>query len=999
MSKPLTIGEKALIRADVQGSELYLWIDAPPIIFAAQINQTFATTDKVSEFIVTAPTTGAFADILTDMTVWIGSGAGKSDIGIARARKAASDPTIYIGVTSGIAFATGLYVSVLDEYLLWPKYITPVSDETILVDTDVAYSTDNPHTNFQPVPVMGSDVVTWLTAATVTVAFDASDSWVPGSTIASHAWTGGSFDDATSATPILTLSAVGRYRVHDLLTATTTGKTKTGHRLVRVFSAASMPVTNFELTGSPRGDQSSGGWEFSVKLYSEADIATVRDRARVILFAKDYYGSTLQSIGPETGRENTVVSGWIAGETIQSDPDSGAVTFTVRGPAWWLGQIPGDFINMKNTAAASASWTTMLNLTTDKMLHHLAAWRSTITTMMDLRVTGDSRLSPSYALAGEGLWSQLSRTAERIFARPACDRNGRMWVEIEPNAVPVASRTWTTYTDPVLLVTKDDWMDALVHERKTISDTAKVSLSGVVALGESYTTLYSLSAGHIPLSYGSDYQPMSQLLLTDQAQANALAGLIMGMENNTIEEINIKLASGLRMFDIAPRQNGHLHIAAADTPRNVAFDGNFIPRSITLNWTGNTFLTEITADGETTPALNVDGDIPIGDTFPSDPPFGKFKKPKLPTIPDVGLIIIPGGTIAEPPARVLVHDTTQGFLYTDNFNADPSTGIVWKQANWGLGAVDYLGIIPIYRQMTQMIWLSDGGVLVLAGGGSYPTTCGIWYASSPTSNYVQILDRQEAADLWDATPPADITTSPWSFTRLGAMGYGGGKILVNVNNSGGFGNGTLLMGDTGGTFAVTDNTRDYHIGKGISYGGGAWVETTGAGTKNLKALTPLGVESAEYTLADDYLHTRIGSGSSLYAWISFGGAGDVIYVQGNGATIGASVDPGAPVNNLATSASGSVTMAVVGAGVKKSTDYGSSWSAGITFPLSTINVARNVFCVDSLRWIVTGSSASAAYSPIVYSGDGGTTWASKYGNLGSLFPSTSFYFDQVKALP
>ena len=994
MSKPLTIGEKALIRADVQGSELYLWIDAPPIIFAAQINQTFATTDKVSEFIVTAPTTGAFADILTDMTVWIGSGAGKSDIGIARARKAASDPTIYIGVTSGIAFATGLYVSVLDEYLLWPKYITPVSDETILVDTDVAYSTDNPHTNFQPVPVMGSDVVTWLTAATVTVAFDASDSWVPGSTIASHAWTGGSFDDATSATPILTLSAVGRYRVHDLLTATTTGKTKTGHRLVRVFSAASMPITNFELTGSPRGDQSGGGWEFSVKLYSEADIATVRDRARVILFAKDYYGSTLQSIGPETGRENTVVSGWIAGETIQSDPDSGAVTFTVRGPAWWLGQIPGDFINMKNTAAASASWTTMLNLTTDKMLHHLAAWRSTITTMMDLRVTGDSRLSPSYALAGEGLWSQLSRTAERIFARPACDRNGRMWVEIEPNAVPVASRTWTTYTDPVLLVTKDDWMDALVHERKTISDIAKVSLSGVVALGESYTTLYSLSAGHIPLSYGSDYQPMSQLLLTDQAQANALAGLIMGMENNTIEEINIKLASGLRMFDIAPRQNGHLHIAAADTPRNVAFDGNFIPRSVTLNWTGNTFLTEITADGETTPALNVDGDIPIGDTFPSDPPFGKFKKPKLPTIPDVGLIIIPGGTIAEPPARVLVHDTGKGFLYTQNFNAALAADIVWEQVNWGLGAVDYLGVNPIYQKMNRMILTPSGGVFIASCSRATPDVAGVWYASSPSSTYNQIFGTADFAAAWPDAPAGPFEI--WSMGYNSASGQVG--LIIGSGLASRFSIGTLSGFTTPSTITNLSNVN--RCGTNVTYRDSTWVwAVTQTGLSHQQAI----VISTDGTILRNYDYGggtggtnvfRAGAGSSV-----FYRASAVLYMNTDnfvtaGTTVKTSLLPNA---GFSINSAASRIMGVDGTDIYKSADGGSSWST-VTKPASTIQSARDTFCVDTNRWIVVGSAVSAAYCPIIYTGDFGVTSAQKMGNLGSLFPSYSFYFDMIKAL-
>ncbi len=128
-------------------------------------------------------------------------------------------------------------------------------------------------------------------------------------------------------------------------------------------------------------------------LWAEADLTTVRDRAKVILFARDWYGSTEQSIGPIPGRENIIASGWIDGDSIEWNPEQGSVTFTVQGPAWWLDQMVTFPLGMDNVTSAPTDWLHYKNLTMDAFCWRLLHWHSTATTVIDVKLSGDTRLA------------------------------------------------------------------------------------------------------------------------------------------------------------------------------------------------------------------------------------------------------------------------------------------------------------------------------------------------------------------------------------------------------------------------------------------------------------------------------------------------------------------------------------------------------------------------------------------------------------------------------
>src|SRR3972149_2189681 len=133
------------------------------------------------------------------------------------------------------------------------------------MDVDVAYS--DQHVDFDPVPVLGSHAVLWLTGASISVDFDASDSWVFDSTISAYAWTapGSSASSGMStATPTITYNAAGIYRVYCTVTAAN-GKTPMGARNGFVFDDDNPPATGFQLANC-EGSVDSGGWMFDVTM-------------------------------------------------------------------------------------------------------------------------------------------------------------------------------------------------------------------------------------------------------------------------------------------------------------------------------------------------------------------------------------------------------------------------------------------------------------------------------------------------------------------------------------------------------------------------------------------------------------------------------------------------------------------------------------------------------------------------------------------------------------
>ena len=614
------------------------------------------------------------------MTVYVGSTAGACDVGKVRLRAtlAAASGTMKIGETSEIDWTDNDYLTVVDEFGLWPRHILIDSAGDVYMDYDVAYS--DQHEDCDPVPVMGPDAVAWLTGATVSVEFDWSDSWVSGSTISSYASLApgaSATSGLATATPTITYNAAGTYRVSCTATAAN-GKTYTGYRNVFVYDSNNMPATVMRLN-SCSGDWSSGGWSFNVTMWDEATRVELLERAKVILFARDWYGGDETAIGPIDDRENIIAAGWIENESIDWNPEQGNVSFTVRGPNYWLNKMSGFPSGIEDYDGTPRVWTEFEDLTVDKGLWHFLHWRTTATNCLDFTLTGDSRQISVFDAPPGSLWRQIDNAARQtILARPCCDRFGRLFVEIDSQFLAVADRAAIPTVQTIL---KTDMHGRVSFARTTVAPTSMLDLSGVAYSNGDDDVYFALSPGRVFKRYGSP-ERMDRVALTNQADTNTLAGLVLGNRNNVYPAINAELAANNRAFDVCPHQYGVISVEAGDTERGIVLtDEKIIARRVNFSYDDRvgTLLTAVEFEAYTTADIGITGDAP------ATPPSPSITIPSVPTP-------LPEPTPPDPAyvAAVMCEDQ---FAITFNreestpdwYNFDPGGDLVGVFQNFVIG--------------------------------------------------------------------------------------------------------------------------------------------------------------------------------------------------------------------------------------------------------------------------------------------------------------------------
>lgn len=570
MARAATTDELVKLRSDGQRSKLFLLVQTPNIIYRAQVNQT-SFSDPVSEINYDYGS-GTFPLIIPGMTMYVGTTYDGWDLGAVRIRKTPTSTTFYIGEGSEIPWANNLYLTIVNEIGVWPRHPRLVGTSQYM-DFDIPYS--DQHANFEPYPMMGPGAVLKLPAGgTVSYTPNASESWVFGSTITGYTWFAlgaSSVQNGSTATPTINYTNTGIYRVQLTITAAN-GKTAVGHRIVQVYSDAVPPITDFELL-SCQHDRENGGWEFSVRVYAGVD--SIRPRARVLLCADDWYGSASGSIGPVAGAENIIAVGWIDGESITPNPETGTVEFAVRGPHHWLKNITCYPMGVERTTNPAAAWTEMQGLTVDRALWHMLHWRSTISMVMDAYLPGNTLSLPAGEAPTSSIWEQLMTIAgSTILATPDTDRYGRLFIQTDVQHLPSASRSGIP---TVMDLTQDDW-DEINIERAPTRQCSLLELSGI--LDDTNEPIMSRARGNVFTLYGSA-QSIESLLLDNQSQANELAGNVFSQLNNEFPAIDLTLRQNNRLVDTCPLQRLTLSVSAADTPRGIVWVSKLIlPRRI-----------------------------------------------------------------------------------------------------------------------------------------------------------------------------------------------------------------------------------------------------------------------------------------------------------------------------------------------------------------------------------------------------------------------------------
>ncbi|HZM22066.1 MAG TPA: PKD domain-containing protein [Anaerolineales bacterium] len=972
MARALTSEELELLRSDGQWTKLYLAVLIPNTVYTARLTSVPSSTDNVHTIGFTSGS-GTLGDVKPGMTLYVGTSSGAHDLGMCRIRKAPIAGTFYIGLTSQIDWQSSCYLTVVDDFDLWAKHAV-IDSGALKMDVDVAYS--DQHEDFNPVPVLGPHAVVWLDEATVDVEFDASDSWVHGSTISAYAWSAPGADSSSgmsSATPTITYDAPGCYRVLCTVTAAN-GKTTTGYRHVFVYDRdENQPATVFQLAQCV-ADYDTGGWMFDLTMQAEASLSEIRDRSLVVLFAEDWFGGVKQSIGPIEGRENIVVVGRIVGQSIRWDRETGMVHFTVQGFHHWLNKVKGFPIQIQPATVAD-SWSEMPLMTLDRIIWHLLYWHSTVIETMDFYPSNDVRYAAEGMSMASFIWSQLVDIAfSKIMASPGVDRFGRLFVEVDPQMVSEADRDWPT----VMALTDDDWVEGIDLQRVTVEDCSLIRLTTqMVNDSGGAQTLYSLSPGHTPRRYGEP-EMLDRILAASQAESNSLAGLVLGWRTNEFPDVPVIMGMNNRMFDLWPHQFASLEMTAEDNPREVSYDGNLIPRRIALYFDGDIgyMHPELNFEGETFEQLSTNGDIPDVDeddlTFPP--------LPSLPQLPDLP-ILIPGnfGTPSEDggPVGVLLHDENEGLLYSENFNEDGSD-VVWRKINAGLGVSQYQNINNMFMTPNGALYAAYCDVVDPANYTLKP----FFIARAPSVGGTFTVIKDEPS-----VRPSPAT----GFINWGLFSVGFNQLvseqvafIIGQNNV----NKKIWTG-AGLSFAAGADVDTASIKlAGLSYGFGVWLHTrldhyskiAANGASVLATGTPA-IEALDI-FTPFLAHVRASTtGRTFHSKSGFGG-----YVIGdnNLATVNTFTDSDFEGQGFACDPTGQFIMTTYGAGARgRSSDGGSSWSSIGSLPFGNWWWSYGGGAGVDSRWVAAGGS-SIRYSP-----DFGDTWLNKEGNLLSIVPIPS----------
>jgi len=969
-----TSPELALFRTAGQKSFARAAIYPPTTIYTARVNQTFTTFDGVLEITYDGGT-GTLADVLADMMLLVGSSAGAWDAGICRVRSI--DATkVYISQTSDITWANDLYLTIVDDFGLWAKHVL-ISAGVPYMDGGIAYS--DQHANMDPVPIMGGNRALKLTGATVSATFDWSHSYMPdGSSIASYATAApgsSSSSGMTTNAPTISWNSVGWKKVFLTLTGTN-GTTFFGVRYVYIWNDANPPA-RVEL-GENSQDVDTGGWSFSITMFDNCDLNDVRDHALVLLFSEDHYGSTQQEIGPLTGCENIVLTGWIAGEKINMNPERGLVEFTAYTAQYWFQQIPAYPDGVEFTIGAPTAWTEMQNLTVRLGLWHFLHWRTTATRIMDVFLPTDTKYTREVSSLAGNLWAQIQEMAfNQIFARAGVNRFNQLYIEVHPNLIPEADRSGI----PVVMdIQKQDRVKEVNFDRVTLPEVAILDGSGVAVNASGVGTPYfSLAPGHTYPRFGSR-ESVDNILVASQADANTLFGLYRSWRNNELPDIPITFLANNRLIECCPNQYCTIDIDAADNVRGFAYDGKLIPTSVSFVFDAETgkMHTEASFEAETFEGLCVTGDYE-GSGDVSVPPT-----PRLPPLPDFPIILpgIPTPT-ALGPTKYIFKDDNAGLIYVDDF--DQTNPTTWRFVNGGLSADQYKAINLIALTPGGGIYVASCNLLQIGGIDSFP-----FIAYAPTIGGTFTIIEDETSLL------AKFPGSTYVYvTALGVNPLNGQVAYV----IGGFAGVSTLYIGTGTTFAAGTTIATHSLGSeahqgSLTYGFGAWMFTgrASAGASFWKISADGSSVLATNTIGSDGYcnwHVRAGTTGKCFHYPMFDETYRVSTNNGASVTgIGSDINfIQANPNHIACDPTGMYLMTRWSTGHKgRSSDGGSTWAAMGSLPVP----GASGWCFDyagpgvsSLPRFVAGG-ATVYYSP-----DWGTTWYNRTGSLTGivLFPA------------
>ena len=956
MSRAATPTEVGYFAEQNQWSICRAIIDDPEIVFACLVNQVFTSYDRVAAITFDGVTTGAYGDVYFGQTVMVGSAAGLSDYGMTYIRKAATSTRLFVAVSSGVYYPDNAYITVINDWSIFPKNPSSLTDGSLLINYDEVY-TDQMSTR-KAIISAGGDRVLELVGADVS-----DDFTLTGAATYVTACAGATVDGDTTDTPTVTIDTAGRYVVKIVATAAN-GKVTTTYRIINVWDTSNPPPTI--VLSNNQGSINGGGWSAHVRTYAPV---TLRDRQRVQIFADDYYGATRASVGALAGCENIVLTGWVDAQSVVQDKDKGVTEFDVYGPAYWLDKTYDlTSVSLTHVSTTPANFREMQDLTIDIAIWNLFENYSTLLNCCDLLLTGDTRKLPGELVTpASGLLAQANSILENIQAYLTVNQYGQVIAQIDVPLLPVAGRgsvpTVTTLTG------KD--FESIDIDKIVVTTTSQVVLAGLYANGTQSISYYALAPGHTPLPHGSPTSPAT-VYTPSQAALNETAGNMLAKDNRPYKFSITGLRGNNRLIDIAGQQRIDLTIVAADNALGLEFSGHTIIRSISRSHDPETgaWTIDMECEAETVATLYTNGDVPVVETVtdttgsfddawtpPEMPPFDSAMEPFEPFDP---VTIAPEPTPVDEPRYCWL--VTEGKLfYTRNLDA-AATDVAWYR----LGA----------------LMESIEGVVVNNAGryyawNSHEIFTGV-YDSSPTRLAGDYFFRDEKGH-----------PSTLQIYAVGVM-PGEDKIIVITSDNPYSGIANSWTGTSAGlVYADQLSLHLAYRAAEISYSINKWILTTvvgGGDTPYSFRFAEDGTEEGAFVNIPTQFPYHVRAGTSDICWCTYhnGGSGSV-KVYGNGETrlLNAGFSFSGARQATGVDPTGQYLIAANQAyDPYRSNDFGATWNL-FFFPKVDARYAA-IKGIDANRFVFASGAKEAGYhdSGVYVTVDFGDTWSdNKIGNL------------------
>lgn len=406
----------------------YLSTPQETVVFSRAINQVVLYPSLALTYDNPYSGVGAYTDVVEGMEIVVYSGNTSTIKGRLRvAAGGATATTIQINEVSAnrIPMADNDRFEVLRSFRLRDKLVG--ASETFPKDSRVEYADQN--SIVAPLVQSGGHYAGKLVDGSLAVAFTGSGSQAidPDSSGAlTHSWSapGASPSTSTSANPTFTYSAAGTYWVEHTVIDSSNGRSARQRSVVRVHDESDAPVpVQIESLSA----ELTEGWSCTFRAFANSSITTLPDGAMVIYWEEERYDGTLASYGNRiSSRSHIKFVGYLVGNSIRIDEETGELTFEAVSPLAVLRQLPG-FSQALKAVTSPANWQEWRTpLRTNDLMVYLLRWHTTALELFDLTLPDYNYAYPEFFVQQQVPAGQVAEIADAVDASLRCDRTGTL---------------------------------------------------------------------------------------------------------------------------------------------------------------------------------------------------------------------------------------------------------------------------------------------------------------------------------------------------------------------------------------------------------------------------------------------------------------------------------------------------------------------------------------------------------------------------------------------